>query len=75
MTLPGLSQVRLLTDRYRDKGVPAGTLGTILEVYDDGAYEVEFSDPADGTTIALLSLAEEEVEAVPVEERSGRLSG
>ena len=74
MRYPTLAVVRLRTDEYLAEGVGAGTIGTIDEVY-DGVCEVEFSHPADWPTIALLSLAEEEVEAVPVEERSGRLSG
>ena len=65
MTLPYLSLVRLKSDRHRAEGVEAGALGVVVEVYGDGAYEVEFSDP-DGTTIALLTLDEEEL--MPVSE-------
>ena len=63
MTLPYLSLVRLKSDRHRAEGVADGALGVVVEVYGDGDYEVEFSDP-DGTTIALLTLDEEEL--VPV---------
>jgi hypothetical protein len=65
MTLPYLSLVRLNSDRHRAEGVDAGALSVVVEVYGDGTYEVEFSD-SDGTTIALLSLDEDEL--VPVSE-------
>jgi hypothetical protein len=60
MSLESLTVVRLLTDRFRDEGVPKGAIGVILDVYDD-AYEVEFSRP-DGTTIAWFAVDQDEVE-------------
>lgn len=60
MTLDTLAVVRLLTDRYQDKGVAAGAVGVVLDVYDD-AYEVEFSR-ADGSTIAWFAVGQDEVE-------------
>ena len=60
MPLESLSLVRLLTDRYRSEGVPAGAVGVVLDVYDD-AYEVEFSGE-DGTTIAWFAVQQDEVE-------------
>lgn len=57
-----MALVRLLTDRYRDKGVDAGDVGVILDVY-DGGYEVEFSRP-DGSTIAWFAVDRDEVESV-----------
>ena len=51
--------VRLVSDRYRDRGVEPGALGTILEVYED-AYEVEFSRP-DGITIDWFPVKPDEV--------------
>ena len=55
------TRVCLCTDRFRDKGVGCGALGYIIEVYDDGAYEVEFSD-SNGATIAQVVAREEELE-------------
>jgi hypothetical protein len=52
--------VRLVTDRYRHRGVGIGALGTILEVYEDG-YEVEFSRP-DGITIDWFPVKPDEIE-------------
>jgi hypothetical protein len=60
MSLKPYATVRLLTDRYYNKGVVSGNVGTILEVYEDGGYEVEFSHP-DGTTIAWFAVAQNEI--------------
>lgn len=60
MTLEPYSLVKLLTDRYQDRGVAAGALGTILEVYEDEAYEIEFSRD-DGTTLAWFAVLQTEV--------------
>ncbi len=59
--LNNYSRIRLISDNYKDEGVPENSIGYIIETYDDGAYEVEFSEP-DGTTIALLVLRESELE-------------
>ena len=52
--------VKLVTDRYRDQGIDLGALGTILDVYGDEAYEIEFSRD-DGTTIAWFAVLQNEV--------------
>lgn len=46
--------VELLVD-LPDLGINVGELGTIVEEYDDRAYEVEFSN-SEGETTALLAL-------------------
>lgn len=61
MTLPLFSEVRLITDRYKDDGLKIGDLGVIVEVYGDEAYEVDFSDEQ-GITIACLAVQKDEVE-------------
>jgi hypothetical protein len=65
MPLKPYSLVQLLTDRYQDRGVSAGEVGTILEVYDE-AYEVEFSGD-DGTTVAWFAVPQDEVKAFNIE--------
>jgi hypothetical protein len=60
MTLKPYSQVELVTDSYQERGVSIGAIGTIVEVYDDGDYEVEFSHP-DGMTIAWFAVSQNEV--------------
>jgi hypothetical protein len=51
--LANYSRVRLVTDRFRSEGLDYGAVGYIIEVYGDGAYEVEFSDNS-GITIAQI---------------------
>jgi hypothetical protein len=60
MTLKTYSLVQLVTDHYQARGVSIGAVGTILEVYDGGNYEVEFSHH-DGTTIAWFAVSQSEV--------------
>jgi Domain of unknown function (DUF4926) len=66
MRLEPYSVVELLTNHYHDRGVAAGAIGTILEVYSQEAYEIEFSRP-DGTTIAWFAVPQNEVRALPTE--------
>jgi Domain of unknown function (DUF4926) len=47
-------QVRLITSRFESAGVGHGSLGYIIECYSDGSYEVEFSNPRTGETIAQV---------------------
>ncbi len=63
MPLPEFSPVRLTTDRFVSKGVGRGTIGFILDIYEDG-YEVEFSRP-DGATIAWFAVKSEDIEPAP----------
>jgi hypothetical protein len=64
MTGPYLKPVRLRTDRFRDAGLEVGAVGVIVENWGDGQYEVEFSDPKTGETIALLTLPAADVEVL-----------
>ena len=63
MALPYLSIVRLVSDQLREEGVEPGAIGVIVDVYNDDAYEVEFSDP-DGITLALTTLRRGDLEFV-----------
>ncbi len=47
------TRIRLITNRYEDENIPKDSVGYIIEIYDDGEYEVEFSDN-DGITIAQI---------------------
>ncbi|RUT04962.1 hypothetical protein DSM106972_037830 [Dulcicalothrix desertica PCC 7102] len=60
MVLEEYSVIQLITERYQDRGVSIGAIGTILEVYGQDAYEVEFSR-SDGTTIAWFAVKQNEV--------------
>ena len=64
MAIPEFSAVRLTTDKYLAEGVGVGAIGFILDVFDDG-YDVEFSRPEDGTTIALLFVRPADIEPAP----------
>jgi hypothetical protein len=61
VSLPQFSSVRLLNDDHAEDGVPRGAVGVVLDVYEDGDYEVEFSRE-DGTTIAWFAVRANEVE-------------
>lgn len=60
MSLKPYTIVKLITERYRDRGIELGAIGTILDVYGDEAYEIEFSHN-DGTTIAWFAVLQNEV--------------
>jgi hypothetical protein len=63
MKILNYSRVKLLTDKYINEGVSSGSVGYVIEVYDNG-YELEFSDK-NGVTIALFSVAPDEIELYP----------
>ncbi len=53
-----------LRHESRDHGLVAGDVGTIVHIHGDGeAYEVEFAS-ADGRTLAVMTLDDQEVEPV-----------
>lgn len=59
MSFENYSRVRLLVDSK--VSVKAGAIGYVIEVYDDGMYEVEFSD-RNGSTIAQVVVHENELQ-------------
>ena len=63
-------RVRVVSDRFRDRGAPPGTLGCIIEEWEDGAYEVEVSGP-DGTTTAQFAARGDELELAEDDEHYG----
>lgn len=65
MSLPQFASVRMLNDDHLQDGVARGAVGVILDVYEDGDYEVEFSRE-DGSTIAWFAVGPEEVELAKV---------
>lgn len=58
-------KVTWATDAYASEGALRGMTGYVLEVYDDGNAEVEFSDPSTGETIAQVVVTEHDVTVVP----------
>lgn len=64
MTLQEYEVVRLRRP-LPDCSLPVGATGAVVMVHDGGkAYEVEFCDES-GTTIALLTLGEDDLEKMP----------
>jgi hypothetical protein len=61
MKLKNYSQVRIITDRFEHEGVKKGTIGFVIEIYEDGEYEVEISD-SKGITLAQITTQECEIE-------------
>jgi hypothetical protein len=51
-SLPNYSKFRFRSDQHRANGAPEGSVGYIVEVYDD-AYEVEATEPETGETLFL----------------------
>jgi hypothetical protein len=54
-------RVRIVSSRHECEGAPLGTLGYVVEEYDDGNLEVEVSD-ATGATVAQFVARQEDVE-------------
>jgi len=57
-----LDVVALLEDRS-DRGLMAGQVGTVVEILDDGVYEVEFCDN-EGRTYDSLALPADQLMAL-----------
>lgn len=51
--------VELVVD-LPDEGPQAGAVGTIVDEYPDGEYEVEFTDP-DGAIVVLLAVRPDQI--------------
>ncbi|RMF82556.1 MAG: DUF4926 domain-containing protein [Chloroflexi bacterium] len=49
-----------LTEDLPERGLLRGQVGTIVELLDEGVYEVEFSDHS-GRTYAMIALHEEQL--------------
>jgi hypothetical protein len=55
-------RVRIVSDRFTEHGVAAGTRGYVIEKYPDGNFEVEVSNPDTGETLAMFAVSPEDVE-------------
>lgn len=60
------SRVVATTDRLSSEGVQRGQVGYVVNVWKDGALEIEFMRP-DGTTIWLGPMSENEVAVADAE--------
>jgi len=59
------SRVILQSDRFSKQNARRGMLGYVIEFYPDEKYEVEFSDPSTGISIAQIVAAESELQPDP----------
>jgi hypothetical protein len=57
-------RVQVVTSRLEGEGAPQGTIGYVIEEYDDGSLEVEVSG-ADGATFAQFVVRQEDVDLTP----------
>ncbi|SNS65900.1 protein of unknown function [Asanoa hainanensis] len=55
-------RVRVVTSRFAGEGVVAGMVGYVVEVYPDGEFEVEVSEPSTGETVAQFAASPADVE-------------
>ena len=60
MTFRQYSRVKVITDRFGCEGVKNGDLGFVIEVYEDGDYEAEFSN-VNGITTAQIVATEQDL--------------
>jgi len=60
VALPCYTRIRLITDRYHADNAPCGSVGYIIEIHDQDAFEVEFSDTY-GVTYAQVVVRRDEV--------------
>jgi hypothetical protein len=58
-------RVRIVTDRFAAERAPRGSVGYVIECYQDGAYEVEVSNPDTGETVAQFVANTADLEAAP----------
>ena len=56
-------KVRLITDKYESDGLTIGMIGTILEIYSENDYEIEWYD-ANGNVVNYFSFALQDFELV-----------
>ena len=62
------TRIRLITNRYKlSENLPKGSVGYIIETYENGEYEVEFSD-IHGITVSQLVLSASEIESAELVE-------
>jgi hypothetical protein len=62
------TNVRLITDKYKNEGANKGDTGSIIEVYlnikNPNQYLVELYDPKNGVTKTIIVVTEEDIEKV-----------
>ena len=59
--LPDYCRVKLKTNRFEKEGIVSGAIGYVIENYNDGNYEVEFSNK-EGVSIAQIVVPESDLD-------------
>lgn len=62
MPLPRSSIVRLLSEQYREQGVEPDTIGVIVEIDGEAAYDIDFSEASESGEPKVLKVSQTEVE-------------
>jgi hypothetical protein len=60
---PNYSRARFRSDQHRANGAPEGSVGDIVEVYDD-AYEVEVTELETGETLFLGAVPDADLDLI-----------
>ena len=54
-------KVRIVSEHFRSEGAPPGTIGYIIEQWEEGVFEVEVSRE-DGTTVVMFVARKDDLE-------------
>lgn len=63
------SKVKVITNKYEEKGVFCGAIGIILEKYKTGDYEVQFLDKENEFTDIFFSVNKDDIIALRPEDK------
>lgn len=55
------SKIKLVTNKYEKDGIAKGTLGIILEVYDEENYEIQFLDKDNELSNVFFAVRKDEI--------------
>ena len=64
MGIQNYSRIIALNNKFQQEGVTRGMTGYVIEAYNNGMYEVEFSDQY-GITIAIVVMSDQDISLHP----------
>jgi hypothetical protein len=66
--LKNYTRVRLITDKYKDKGAAKGDKGAVIEVFENtninNQYLLEIFDYINGVTKTIIVVSEDDIEQI-----------
>lgn len=62
--IPNYSRVKLVSNKYEKEGARIGMIGYVIECYDTGEYEVDFSNDK-GVKIGQMAVSEQDLVLFP----------